>query len=172
MEYSFLWLTIKSFYLTFYNQKIEVIKSELGNQTSVSKIIRISVLTPKIGNGILSINDLEKDQYAWTKTPTIDLDENQLICEFLLENPEFRGIVKRIQSLKNYPFSEVEDNVLDKKTLPIDMLRFKLSFFGANRYDPKSDRWLRVSFFSGAPYLSDLNNNNVDEWGFATMNSY
>ena len=60
-----------------YNQKIEVIKSELGNQTSVSKIIRISVLTPKIGNGILSINDLEKDQYAWTKTPTIDLDENQ-----------------------------------------------------------------------------------------------
>ena len=48
----------------------------------------------------------------------------------------------------------------------------KLSFFGANRYDPKSDRWLRVSFFSGAPYLSDLNNKNVDEWGFATMNSY
>ena len=50
---------------------------EQSNQTSVSKIIRISVLTPKIGNGILSINDLEKDQYAWTKTPTIDLDENQ-----------------------------------------------------------------------------------------------
>ena len=44
-------------------------------------------------------------------------------------------------------------------------------FWLANRYDPKSDRWLRVSFFSGA-YLSDLNNKNVDEWGFATMNSY
>ena len=101
-----------------------------------------------------------------------NIDENQLICEFLLTNPEYRGIVKRIQSLKNYPYSEVQDNVLDKKTIPIDMLRFKLSFFGANRYDPKSDRWLRVSFFSGAPYLSDLNNKNVDEWGFATMNSY
>jgi len=101
-----------------------------------------------------------------------NVDENQLICEFLLIHPEYRGIVKRIQSLKNYPYSEVEDNVLDKKTIPIDMLRFKLSFFGANRYDPKSDRWLRVSFFSGAPYLSDLNNNNVDEWGFATMSSY
>ena len=101
-----------------------------------------------------------------------NLDEDQLICEFLLVNPQFRGIVKRIQSLKNYPYSEVEDNVLDKKTIPIDMLRFKLSFFGANRYDPKSDRWLRVSFFSGAPYLSDLNNKNVDGWGFATMNSY
>ena len=101
-----------------------------------------------------------------------NIDENQLICEFLLTHPEYRGIVKRIQSLKNYPYSEVQDNVLDKKTIPIDMLRFKLSFFGANRYDPKSDRWLRVSFFSGAPYLSDLNNKNVDEWGFATMNSY
>ena len=101
-----------------------------------------------------------------------NVDENQLICEFLLMQPEYRGIVKRIQSLKNYPFSEVQDNVLDKKTMPIDMLRFKLSFFGANRYDPKSDRWLRVSFFSGAPYLSDLNNKNVDEWGFATMSTY
>ncbi len=101
-----------------------------------------------------------------------NVDENQLICEFLLTHPEYRGIIKRIQSLKNYPYSEVQDNVLDKKTIPIDMLRFKLSFFGANRYDPKSDRWLRVSFFSGAPYLSDLNNKNVDEWGFATMNSY
>ena len=101
-----------------------------------------------------------------------NIDENQLVCEFLLTHPEYRGIVKRIQSLKNYPYSEVQDNVLDKKTIPIDMLRFKLSFFGANRYDPKSDRWLRVSFFSGAPYLSDLNNKNVDEWGFATMNSY
>ena len=102
----------------------------------------------------------------------INVNENQLICEFLLMHPEYRGIVKRIQSLKNYPYSEVQDNVLDKKTIPIDMLRFKLSFFGANRYDPKSDRWLRVSFFSGAPYLSDLNNKNVDEWGFATMSSY
>ena len=101
-----------------------------------------------------------------------NVDENQLICEFLLIQPEYRGIVKRIQSLKNYPYSEVQDNVLDKKTIPIDMLRFKLSFFGANRYDPKSDRWLRVSFFSGAPYLSDLSSKNVDEWGFATMSSY
>ena len=101
-----------------------------------------------------------------------NLNDNKLTCEFLIENPEFRGIIKRIQSLKDYPFSEVEDNVLDKQTIPIDMLRFKLSFFGANRYDPKSDRWLRVSFFSGAPYLSDLNSTNVDEWGFATMNSY
>ena len=52
------------------------------------------------------------------------------------------------------------------------MLRFKLSFFGASRYDPKSDRWLRVSFFAGAPFYDNLSHKNVESWGFATMNSY
>ncbi len=94
------------------------------------------------------------------------------VAEYLALNPEFRGIIRRIQSLEQYPFAEVQDNILSKKTIPINMLRFKLSFFGANRYDPKSDRWLRVSFFSGAPFLSTLNAKNVDSWGFATMSSY
>ena len=94
------------------------------------------------------------------------------VAEYLVLNPEFRGIIRRIQSLEQYPFAEVQDNILSKKTIPINMLRFKLSFFGANRYDPKSDRWLRVSFFSGAPFLSNLNEQNVDSWGFATMSSY
>ena len=94
------------------------------------------------------------------------------IAEFLLLYPQFRGVIRRIQTLDDYEYGEIKDNVLAKKVLPINMLRFKLSFFGAFRYDPKSDRWLRVSFFSGAPYLSDLNKQNVDEWGFATMHSY
>ena len=59
------------------SKKIEIIKSELGNQNSVSKIIKIAVLTPKIGNGISSINDLEKNQYAWTKTSKINLNEKE-----------------------------------------------------------------------------------------------
>ncbi|MBD1148072.1 hypothetical protein IDH28_04485 [Pelagibacterales bacterium SAG-MED31] len=97
---------------------------------------------------------------------------NLSVSEYLVLKPEFRGIIRRIQSLEQYPFAEVQDNILSKETIPINMLRFKLSFFGANRYDPKSDRWLRVSFFSGAPFLSNLNEQNVDSWGFATMSSY
>ena len=69
-------------------------------------------------------------------------------------------------------FGEVNDNILAKNTFPLNMLRFKLSFFGASRYDPKSDRWLRVSFFAGAPFYEELNSQNVEDWGFATMNSY
>ena len=94
------------------------------------------------------------------------------IAEFLLLYPQFRGVIRRIQTLEDYEYGEVKDNILSKNVLPINMLRFKLSFFGASRYDPKSDRWLRVSFYAGAPFLINLNKKNVEEWGFATMNSY
>jgi len=109
-------------------------------------------------------------QNLHTKMQKENLDKS--VAEYLILNPELRGIIRRIQSLEQYPYAEVQDNILSKDTIPINMLRFKLSFFGANRYDPKSDRWLRVSFFSGAPFLSNLNAENVDSWGFATMNSY
>ena len=91
---------------------------------------------------------------------------------FLLYYPQYRGIIRRLQTLSNFNQGEVNDNILAKKTMPINMLRFKLSFFGASRYDPKSDRWLRVSFFAGAPFYSNLDSQNVENWGFATMNSY
>lgn len=106
------------------------------------------------------INKLDKKKLSFT------------IAEFLISYPNFRGIVRRIHSLAKLEYGEVKDNILNKNTLAIDMLRFKLSFFGASRYDPKSDRWIRVSFFPGAPFFQDLNKNNVDQWGFATMDSY
>ena len=116
----------------------------------------------------LGVAKMVKNLYKNIKTEDLKI----FVAEYLLIKPEFRGIIRRIQSLEKFQFAEIKDNILSKKTMPIDMLRFKLSFFGANRYDPKSDRWLRVSFFSGAPYLSNLTEQNVDAWGFATMNSY
>ena len=116
----------------------------------------------------LGVAKMVKNFYSIIQKENLNLS----VAEFLLQNPEYRGIIRRIQSLEKYPFAEVQDNILSKDTIPLNMLRFKLSFFGANRYDPKSDKWLRVSFFSGAPYLSNLSKHNVDSWGFATMNSY
>ena len=97
---------------------------------------------------------------------------NYNVAKFLLLYPQFRGIIRRIQTLSKYNHGEINDNILAKNTMPINMLRFKLSFFGASRYDPKSDRWLRVSFYAGAPFFNDLNSQNVENWGFATMDSY
>ncbi len=50
------------------NEKIEVIKNDLGDERSVSKIIKIFLLMPKIGNGIESLENLSKNQYVWTTT--------------------------------------------------------------------------------------------------------
>ena len=119
----------------------------------------------------LGIGKIVYDLYQFI----ISIEKNVLsltIAEFLVIYPEYRGIIRRIQTLANFKYGEVKDNILAKTVMPINMLRFKLSFFGASRYDPKSDRWVRVSFFPGAPFYTDLNQNNVEEWGFSTMNSY
>ena len=119
----------------------------------------------------LGIGKMVSDLYQFINS----LDDKKIyftIPEFLILYPAYRGIIRRIQTLANFEYGEVKDNILAKDVLPINMLRFKLSFFGASRYDPKSDRWLRVSFFPGAPYFNDLNKDNVDQWGFATMDSY
>ena len=119
----------------------------------------------------LGIGKMVNDLYKFIN----NLDKQILsltIAEFLLLYPEYRGIVRRIQTLANFKYGEIRDNILAKTVRPINMLRFKLSFFGASRYDPKSDRWVRVSFFPGAPFYNDLNQNSVEDWGFATMNSY
>ena len=48
------------------NQTIMVDKTGISNSRSQSKIIRISLSTPKLGRGIESINTLKKSELAWT----------------------------------------------------------------------------------------------------------
>jgi hypothetical protein len=48
--------------------------------------------------------------------------------------------------------------------MPIDMLRCKLSFFGATKFDPRSDRWVRICMFSGAPYPDEMTPTSCDLW--------
>lgn len=95
----------------------------------------------------------------------------QTTAEFLLRHPEWRGIVRRIQSLADAPYSEVRDNLLDSGCVPIDLLRFKLAFFGASKFDPKSDRWIRITMFQGAPLPEDLGDGDLDpdDWAFPVL---
>ena len=48
------------------NQNIKVDKSVINNIESHSKIIRISILTPNLGEGLNSINDLNPGELAWS----------------------------------------------------------------------------------------------------------
>ncbi|HKF60754.1 MAG TPA: hypothetical protein VKB42_05295 [Dongiaceae bacterium] len=86
--------------------------------------------------------------------------------EFLLEQPRWRGILRRIQSLAPLPYGEIQDNLLGEACLPIDLLRCKLSIFGAAKFDPKSDRWTRITLFQGAPSIEELGDPDADDWAF------
>jgi len=91
-------------------------------------------------------------------------DGEALIAEFLLRHPEHRHAVRRAQMATVAPYGEIHDNTISADVLPIDMLRAKLSFFGATHFDPRSDRWVRICMYSGAPYPEDLTRENADLW--------
>ena len=48
------------------------------------------------------------------------------------------------------------------------MLRLKLSFFGALKFDPRSDKWLRILYVSGAPLPSELSSYD-EQWVYKTQ---
>tara|TARA_B100000700_G_scaffold247052_1_gene276293 strand:- start:2740 stop:4398 length:1659 start_codon:yes stop_codon:yes gene_type:complete len=91
------------------------------------------------------------------------------IAEFLIENNDLRHVVRRAFIIEKFPYSEILDNTIGQQLMPIDMLRFKLSFFGAIKFDPRSDKWLRICMFQGAP-LPDQLENFDDKWVYETLN--
>ncbi len=78
-------------------------------------------------------------------------EKNKLISKFLLDHPEWRHVVKRVISSQMMPYGEIRDNLISKEMRPLDLLRCKLSFFGATNFDPRSDRWVRICMYKNAP---------------------
>lgn len=91
------------------------------------------------------------------------------VAELLLEAPWYRRTVRRVQSLAGSDYAEIRDNVIGESCLPIDMLRCKLAIFGASKFDPKSDRWTRITLFQGAPLPGELDHEDVDDWAFPVI---
>jgi len=65
--------------------------------------------------------------------------QTETIADFLLNNDEVRHVVRRAFIVEKFPYSEIQDNTIAASLVPIDMLRLKLSFFGAVKFDPRSD---------------------------------
>ena len=87
------------------------------------------------------------------------VSKNSLTMDrFLVENSHLRHVVRRAFIIEKFPYSEIQDNTISEKIVPIDMLRLKLSFFGALKFDPRSDKWLRICMFQGAPLPNELKN--------------
>ncbi len=88
---------------------------------------------------------------------------------FLTENNHLRHVVRRAFISENFPYAEIQDNTIGSNLMPIDMLRLKLSFFGAIKFDPRSDKWLRICMFQGAPLPNQLESFD-DKWVYNTLN--
>lgn len=94
-----------------------------------------------------------------------------LLAEFLLRHPVHRHAARRVQTAAQLPYAEIHDNVLSATMMPIDMLRCKLAFFGASRFDPKSDRWVRITMFADAPFPDEIANMEADDWAWPQLNA-
>ena len=99
----------------------------------------------------------------------LSVKNNSSIAEFLSSNSEYRHVVRRAFIIEKFPYSEIQDNTISKNIVPIDMLRLKLSFFGALKFDPRSDKWLRICMFQGAPLPGELKNYD-EQWVYKTNN--
>jgi hypothetical protein len=88
----------------------------------------------------------------------------QPVSAFLTNNPIHAHAVARVATLARYPYSEIRDNLSAATCRPIDMLRCKLSFFGATKFDPKSDLWTRITLAQGAPLGHELSPDADDWW--------
>ncbi|MEO0864678.1 MAG: hypothetical protein AAFY39_08825, partial [Pseudomonadota bacterium] len=85
------------------------------------------------------------------------------VSAFVARYPQHALAVQRAAILDRYPYAEIRDNLIAATCRPIDMLRCKLSFFGATKFDPKSDLWTRITLAQGAP-LGDEMRPEMDDW--------
>jgi len=92
------------------------------------------------------------------------------IGKFLMKHNEFRHVVRRAFITEKFPYAEIQDNTIGSNLMPIDMLRLKLSFFGAIKFDPRSDKWLRICMFQGAPLPNELKSFD-SHWVYNSLNS-
>ncbi len=96
-----------------------------------------------------------------------DLPETGTVAAFLALYPQHRASVRRVQAMAQAQYGEIRDNLIGRNCLPIDMLRCKLAFFGAAKFDPKSDRWTRITLCQGAPLRDELD--RCDGWWLPTF---
>lgn len=95
-------------------------------------------------------------------------DHTGSLGSFLRAHPQHRSAVRRVQRLASHPYAEIRDNLIGEDCRPIDMLRCKLAFFGASKFDPKSDRWTRITLAQGAPLFDELDA-RADDWWLPTF---
>ena len=113
---------------------------------------------------------IARDVQALART-LADADPGEKLSLFLLRHPDVRHIARRVQLCARYPYAEIQDNLMAADCRPIDILRSKLAYFGASKFDPKSDLWTRITMYQGAPLPDELDRADADNWCFPVIPS-
>lgn len=108
-------------------------------------------------------------QVRGLKAALAEAERDETAGSLALRRPDLRGILRRVQIAVRHPYSEIRDNLTAADCLPIDMLRCKLSFFGAAKFDPKSDLWTRINMYQGAPGRYEIDRADADDWAFPCL---
>ena len=80
--------------------------------------------------------------------------------------------MRRVQITSRLAYAEIRDNLLSAEMRPIDLLRCKLSFFGASRFDPRSDRWVRINMYQYAPFPDEPLGGEEDDWVYPPLDPF
>ena len=87
----------------------------------------------------------------------------------LLRRPDLRHAARRVQAAATRPYAEIRDNLTGAGCRPVDLLRGKLAFFGAGKFDPKSELWTRITMYQGAPAPAELSVAAAEDWAFPAL---
>lgn len=97
----------------------------------------------------------------------------ETVAFFLLQQPQHRLIIHRVQALDGLAYAEPRSNIMDAAFIPLYLQRFQLAMYGMERYSPQSVNWVRVTLMQGAPTVQDLGTGTdlaagwEDNWAFA-----
>ncbi len=97
--------------------------------------------------------------------------DEDTVAKLLMAEPGHRHAVRRAQIVQRFPYAEIRDNTVGDGLFPIDLLRCKLSFFGATHFDPKTDRWVRIAMYRGAPTPENLTPLTAEDWVYPRLSA-
>ena len=124
-------------------------------RVTVGKVFTVTITESELEQPLAIARDIKKLYVKLTKN-----NQKETVANFLLNNDELRHVVRRAFIAEKFPYSEIQDNTIGASLVPIDMLRLKLSFFGAVKFDPRSDKWLRINMYQGAPLPHEMKFSN------------
>jgi hypothetical protein len=92
------------------------------------------------------------------------IPEATSVGRFLLTEPEHTLGVARAQFARTSPFSEIQASACAEDFTPCDAIRCFLTVLGVELPEPHSARWVRGTFFRGAPLPEDIADGDGHDW--------